>query len=406
MLENVKKAYLIGIKGVGMTALAQILQARGVEVFGSDTDEKFFTDEVLKKLKISVIENFSADNVPEDADVIVYSQAYTSENNPEIAEANTRGVPVITYPDALAEIFNSSFGIAVCGSHGKSTTAAMLGYILEQAGFDPSVVVGSRINKWGSNARAGSSKYFIIEADEYKESFLRYKPKIIVLTNIDYDHPDYFKDDHAYRNAFQKFIFENVEAQVIDGRSLNIEEPFTLKYIGDYNQKNANCAYNAAIKIGVKPHVAKKALEEFDGIARRFENRGEYKGAQLYDDYAHHPTEIKELLRGVCERYPEKRIVVLFQPHTYSRTERLFDDFVAAFDSADEVNILKTYASAREEGEDDSGANLAKELHAQYFETHEKAAEKIKKELDSDAIFLTIGAGDGWKVIDIIVNTK
>ena len=417
MLEKIKKAYLIGIKGVGMTALAQILQSRGVGVLGSDTEEKFFTDEVLKKLNIPVIEKFSSQNIPQDTDVIVRSVAYNVENNLEVAEAENRGVPIITYPDALAELFNNSYGIAVCGSHGKSTTAAMLGYVLEYAGYDPTVVVGSRVNKWQSNARVGSSEYFVIEADEYKEAFLKYRPKVIVLTNIDYDHPDYFKDEHSYRNAFQKFMFENIEAQVIDGREVENKEKFNLKLIGEYNQKNANCAYQAALKIGIEPHVAQKALEEFDGIARRFENRGEYNGAKLYDDYAHHPTEISALVKGVQDGYPNRRIIILFQPHTYSRTESLFDDFVHSLSAADRVYILKTYSSAREthstgstpeggqagqEGEDMLGKKLAKELDAQYFENHREAAKTIKKDLNDSVLFLTVGAGDSWRVLDII----
>ncbi|MEX0877481.1 MAG: Mur ligase domain-containing protein [Candidatus Spechtbacterales bacterium] len=442
MLENIKKAYLIGIKGVGMTALAQILQSRGAEVLGSDTEEKFFTDEVLKKLNIHVIENFSPKNIPGDADIIIRSVAYTKENNIEVAEAKNRGVPVITYPEALAELFNKSYGIAVCGSHGKSTTAAMLGYVLEYAGYDPTVVVGSRVNKWQSNARAGGSKYFVIEADEYKEAFLKYKPKVIVLTNIDYDHPDYFKDEHSYRNAFQKFMFENIEAQVIDGREVEKKEEFNLKLIGEYNQKNANCAYQAALKIGVEPLLAKKAIEEFDGIARRFESKGEYGGAKLYDDYAHHPTEISALIEGVRKSYPNRRIIILFQPHTYSRTESLFDNFVQSLRSADKVYILKTYSSARETpstgsapkggqagqdpsagsapkggqagqdpsagsgqgGEDVSGKKLAKELNASYFENYQEAAKTIKKDLSDSVLFITVGAGDGWRVSDILNN--
>lgn len=383
-----------------MTALAQILQARGVEVLGSDTEEKFFTDEVLEKLKIPVIKSFSTENLPGDANIFIHSAAYTKENNAEVAEAESRGVPVITYPEALAELFNNSYGIAVCGSHGKSTTSAMLGCILEQAGCDPTVVVGSRINQWGSNARAGKGEYFVIEADEYKEAFLRYSPKMIVLTNIDYDHPDYFKDEHAYRNAFQKFLFENIEAEVIDGRSLEKEEKLKLKLPGAYNQSNANCAYFAALKLGVEPDLARKALEDFEGIARRFEFKGEYRGAEIYDDYSHHPTELHALIEGVRQKYPDKKIIMLFQPHTYSRTEKLFNEFVRELKKVDKLFILKTYASAREAGEDVSGKNLAKELNAPYFETHKEVAEKIKNELNSSAIFLTVGAGDGWQAVE------
>src|SRR3989338_8957986 len=197
-LNSARNAYLIGIKGVGMCALAQILKSRGVRVLGSDTYEKFFTDEVLKKLKIECKEGFAKKNLPKNIDVIIASNAYINTQNPEIAEADRRGVSVISYPDALAELFNNAYGIAIAGSHGKSTTTAMLGYILEYAGMDPTVIVGSRVNQWGSNARAsrqnlkplnsqtnGAHHYFVAEADEYRDAFLKYRPKMIVLTNID-----------------------------------------------------------------------------------------------------------------------------------------------------------------------------------------------------------------------------
>ncbi|MDX1607994.1 MAG: cyanophycin synthetase [Candidatus Spechtbacterales bacterium] len=400
-LGDKKNTYLIGIKGVGMTALAQILKSRGIGVMGSDTDEKFFTDEVLDKLGIEVIENFSEGNISPDIDLVIRSQAYTKENNIEVFEAEKRGVDIITYPEALAELFNSSYGIAVCGTHGKSTTSAMLGFILEKAGFDPTVVVGSRINEWGSNARAGNSKYFVIEADEYKSAFLRYKPKMIILTNIDFDHPDAFKNENEYRKVFEKFMSDNNEAKLIDGRNIEIKD-FNLKLPGAYNLENATLAYRAALSLGVEKSKAVEALEGFGGLARRFESYGEYRGALLYDDYAHHPTEIRAVLKGAKQKYPGKKIIALFQPHTYSRTEALFGEFIDALEGADEVYILKTYGSAREEGEDTSGKNLADKLNTKYFQTHKDAAEFIKNKLNKDVLFLALGAGDGWEVLKLL----
>lgn len=401
-LENIKIAYLIGIKGVGMTALAQILQSRGVHVLGSDVKEKFFTDEVLNKLNIPFQENFSKKNIPHDIDVVIHSQAYNKKNNIEVAEVLNRELKVITYSEALAELFNNSYGIAIAGSHGKSTTTAMLGYILEYAQFDPTVVVGSRVNSWGSNARAGKSKYFIIEADEYQDVFLRYYPKMIVLTNIDYDHPDYFKTEKDYKNSFEKFINKVSVNKLVLHRKVGSSYDFNLKMLGDYNQENAYLAYTAAIKLGVNKNIAKKALKNFSGLARRFEYYGKYNGAELYDDYAHHPTEIKALLRAIKEKYSEKKIIAIFQPHTFTRTKELFYYFIKSFNDANKVYVLKTYTSARETGEDIWGKKLAAILDAKYFENHKEALDSVKKELNKECVLITIGAGDAWQILDKI----
>lgn len=401
-LENIKIAYLIGIKGVGMTALAQILQSRGVRVLGSDVKEKFFTDEVLNKLNIPFQENFSKKNIPHYIDVVIHSQAYNKKNNIEVAEVLNRELKVITYSEALAELFNNSYGIAIAGSHGKSTTTAMLGYILECAQFDPTVVVGSRVNSWGSNARAGKSKYFIIEADEYQDVFLQYYPKMIVLTNIDYDHPDYFKTEKDYKNSFEKFIDKVSVNKLVLHRNVGSSYNFNLKMLGDYNQENAYLAYTAAIKLGVNKNIAKKALKNFSGLARRFEYYGKYNGAELYDDYAHHPTEIKALLRAIKEKYSEKKIIAIFQPHTFTRTKELFHYFIKSFNDANKVYVLKTYTSVRETGEDIWGKKLAAILDTKYFENHKEALDSVKKELNKKCVLITIGAGDAWQILDKI----
>lgn len=395
---NYKNVHLVGIKGVGMTALAQILKARGFNIIGSDTEEKFFTDEVLKKLGIKVYKKFSQKNIATNCDLVIYSRAYSKENNAEIKEAIKRKLPLFSYPEALSELLNNSYGIAVCGSHGKSTTTAMIGYILEYAGFDPTVVVGSRVIQWGANARVGKSQYFVIEADEYKDTFLNYKPKMIVLTNIEYDHPDYFKSEKSYFKSFDKFI-KRVSSSNLIKLNKNFKEKFELKLPGKHNQENAYLAYRVALKLGVKPNTAKEAISSFRGLARRFEFHGIYNEAKLFDDYAHHPTEIKALLSSTRELNYSKEIIALFQPHTFSRTEKLFRNFLTSFDNADKVYILKTYSSAREKGEDVSGKKLAKSLNTKYFYNHASAVKYFKKNLNSNHIFLTIGAGDGWQVL-------
>src|SRR3990167_4062593 len=403
-LKNIKTAYFIGIKGVGMTALAQILQSRGVRVDGSDTQEKFFTDEVLKKLQIEFIEKFSVDNIPSNVDLFITSVAYLNKQNPELEHVKKLGLPLITYPQALAELFNSSYGIAVAGSHGKSTTTAMLGVLLEQAGYDPTVIVGTCVNQWGSNARAGHSNFFVVEADEYMDAFLQYEPKIVVVTNIDYDHPDYFKTKEQYKESFQKFTTQPSVQTTVMGLDDRIDVNFNLKVSGEYNQKNAYLAYRVALQLGISPEIAKKALENFEGTARRFEYYGNYKGAELYDDYAHHPTEIEAVIRNVKQKFLDKKIIVLFQPHTYSRTESLFSNFVSVLSKVQEVYVLKSYASVRESGEDISGKRLAQALNAVYFDSFDDATNFLKNKLGSNNIFLALGAGNQWRVLEGILS--
>ena len=380
-----------------MAAFAQILQGRGVTVSGSDTDETFFTDEVLRTLNIPFTEGFSASNIPDVIDIAITSPAYINTDNPEIAEIQARGVELITWHDGLAQLFNTGFGIAVCGTHGKSTTTAMLGVILERAGLNPTVMVGSRVNAWNSNARVGKSDYFVIEADEYRDAFLHYNPKMIVVTNVEYDHPDYFPTPESYTLSFEKFTKRVSGDNLI--RTPEQLIPFALKFPGEHNQKNANAAYRAALALGVDATIAREALESFSGLARRFEYIGEYKGTPLYDDYAHHPTEISALLQGAREQFPDKKISVLFQPHTFSRTQRLFDEFVLALSATDSVAILRTYGSARESGEDAIGQKLAQTLNAPYFANHDEATEYFANNTTENSVLFSMGAGDGWQVL-------
>lgn len=385
-----------------MTAFAQLLRDRAIAVSGSDTHEVFFTDEVLRHLDIPFVEGFDAHNVPEQVDIVVTSPAYINTDNPEIIVAQKRAIPVITWHDGLAELFNAMRGIAVAGTHGKSTTTAMLGVILERAGFDPTVVVGSRVNEWGSNARVGASQYFVLEADEYRDAFLRYDPEMILLTSVDYDHPDYFPTRDSYMMSFKIFT-DRVERDLLI-RVPDTLEHFALALPGQHNQKNANLAAAAARKLGVNDETIHEALVNFKGLARRFEHYGVYNGAELYDDYAHHPTEIAALLSGIREKFPNKEVCMVFQPHTFSRTKGLFDDFVKELAKVDRVAILKTYSSAREQGKDELGKKLAATLRAEYFATNEEAIRYYKKNLSGDRVLFSVGAGDSWQIVQALAQ--
>jgi len=205
-LNKIKKIYMIGVKGVGMTMLAQYLAENGVEIIGSDTEEKFMTDEVLKKSGIKVIEKFDVSNIPKDADLIIYSSAYNTENNVEVAKAVSGKIKTMTYAKALGEVFNQKYGIAVIGSHGKTTTTAWLGYVMEKSGLEPSVMVGAQVEQLSGCGITGESDYLVIEADEYQNKLKHFQPKAVVLNNIDYDHPDFFLTEDEYKNVFIEFI--------------------------------------------------------------------------------------------------------------------------------------------------------------------------------------------------------
>jgi len=205
-LSNIKKAYVIGIKGSGVISVVEILHSRGVEISGSDTGEKFFTDEILQRLGVKYFEKFNERNIPYDADLIIYSTAYNEDNNEEVRAARKKNIPMVSYPEILAGLFNSKFGIAVCGTHGKTTTSAMLASALKNCGKDPLAVIGSKVIEWEGNALAGQGEFFVAEADEYQNKLSLYEPKGVILTSCDWDHPDFFKDYKEYKQVFSDFV--------------------------------------------------------------------------------------------------------------------------------------------------------------------------------------------------------
>jgi len=426
MFESGQRIHLVGIKGVGMTALAQLLQTRGCIVTGSDGPEAFFTDSVLKRLTIPVSTPFSVATISEEIDLVISSVAYYFDGkvlggNVEVEAALAAGIPVLTYPQAIGEISKSYQVIAVAGSHGKSTTTAMLGWILESVGFNPNVVVGTKVHGWESNARTGSGPHLIVEADEYREAFLNYKPYGVIVTSIDYDHPDYFKTPAQYASAFKKLIdtvdpkgFAVIEGDHEETRALaayaiarglktltygfsvenkmcrlfddgcgsvvssvkarttnkNVSQLFRILFYGKevagsspfpgaQYVLNSGAAIAAAVMCGTSVESATEAVATFPGTARRFEIVKQTGEYTIIDDYAHHPTAISITLEGVKRLYPDKKITVVFQPHMFSRTEALLDMFAGCFTHADEVGIMEIYPSARETSGPVSGKDLA-----------------------------------------------
>ena len=463
--SKIKKVYVIGIKGSGVVAVVEILKSLGMEITGSDTQEKFFTDEVLQKLGIKYFEGFSVQNIPEEVDLVVYSTAYNAENNEEFKALKEEEVLMMSYPEVLAELFNQKYGIAVCGTHGKTTTSALLACAMQHCGTNLSAVIGSQVREWGSNALAGVGEYFVIEADEFQNKLKLYEPKVIILTSVDFDHPDTFLDFSEYKKAFADFtkkipktgfvvacgddadvldvvteasgevinygFIEGNDARIINYQllparnashsdaggenkvqkfevSLNEESlgEFEINLIGKHNVLNATAVILACHKLNLDLEKVRQALQNFQGISRRFEIIGERNGAILIDDYGHHPEEIKATLKGAREIYPEKNIIAVFHPHSYSRTEALLQEFSQSFDDADQVIVLDIYGSAREYSGSVNSNDLVKLINkynhnkAEYIPTISEVVEYLQDKIGANDIVLCIGAGNGREVAE------
>ena len=429
-LSDIKKAHFIGVGGIGMSGLARLFLHENKSVSGSDRTPSAITA-ALQAEGVKVFEGHDGNNVAEDAHLVVYTGAVheKTEGYKELVAAREKGIPTMSYFEALGMVANEYYLIAVAGSHGKTTTTAMLIDIFEEAGLDPSGIVGSLRAKTKSNYRAGKSKYFIVEACEYKRDFLSLTPDVLIITNIEHEHVDYYKDLASVQSAFREFalqvreggavivdysggniasVLEGVHASLIDYGKY-FDPTLTLAVPGMHNQMDAAAAKAAAAFVGIAPDVAKAALEKFAGTWRRFEYKGEVRGAKVYDDYGHHPTEIRATIRGVRELYPDRRFVLVFQSHTYSRTHTLFDDFVDALALADRTIHLPIYA-ARETNESGvSHIKLAEALRkkgkvAEAYETFEEAVEEVRKISTDKDIVLVMGAGDVTQVADMLTK--
>lgn len=403
-LDLVKKAFFIGIGGIGISAGAQLALARGWVVEGVN-DEEGKTVELLRSKGVNVSKG-TFDKLP-ITDLYVYSDAWIYRG-PEIIEAARKtGKPVMSYFEFLGEIAKSYKVIAISGTHGKTTTTAMVAEIMIDAGLDPTVIVGSFMKKFNSNFRAGKSGYLVVEADEYNRHFLNFSPFIGVVTNIEADHLDYYKDLPDLEAAFEEFLNKS-EHKVVDYVK-HLEDVPKLQVPGKHNMMNAAAALAVVEILGTDKKVAQKSLSNFEGTWRRLERRGVTEaGTIVYDDYAHHPTEIVASLQALRELYPkdEKKITVVFQPHLYSRTRAFFKEFSQAFALADHVYILPIYY-AREDTDPEVSSEVLAEaidlsgtpaLALPDFRTAEEVVEALN--LGPNDIFVTMGAGEAYKVAD------
>lgn len=450
-LSGFKKVYIVGIEGAGTSGLAQIYHNLGFDVSGSDNGDHFYYD-VLKDKGIKVFQKFDASNVPGDIDFAVHSSAF-KDDNPEIAEIKRRGIPLYTYSQALGEFFNQHVGISVCGSHGKTTTTAMLASVLKAAGVDTSALVGSRVLGWNSNVLLGGGEYFVLESDEYQNKLQYYEPWAAILTSVDWDHPDFFPDFEVYKKAFKDFVaklsktgflvvwgdsistLEVAEAATSDVLTYGFGEDNTYRIVldeksngekqrfevffnesslgifetpltGKHNILNSCSVIAMCHRMQLDLEKVRKALADFSGTARRFEKIGIRNGALLIDDYAHHPDEIKVTLAGAREKFQDKNVIVVFHPHSFTRTKALLHEFAQSFDDADKVIVIDIYGSAREAEGDVSSEDLVKLINkysfgkAEHIPTINEAIEFFKDKLDGNDVLITMGAGDVWKVAD------
>lgn len=455
------RVHLVGIKGTGMSALAEVLSSRGALVTGSDTAEIFYTDAVLRKLSIPFTEGFGAANLPEDAQLVIHSAAYSREENPELAAAASRDIPILSYPEALGALSFGADSSGISGVHGKSTTTALCGLILKAWCFPATVLVGAEVPDFGGRSTlVQGARYFVAETCEYRRHFLNFRPARIVMTSIEPDHLDYFRDLDDVLDAFVSYGLRLVEGGTLiycaddpgastaaariserrpdvrlvpygrsaagDWRVVAEEEGsgevgfslagcttrFALHVPGAHTVLNAVAALAVCSILWVREKgtapvdfgSAAEALAGFRGSRRRSEVVGEAGAVLFLDDYAHHPTAIRRTLEGMRRFYPGRRLVVDFMSHTYSRTRALLAEFGASFAAADVVILHRIYASAREKNDSGvSGRDLLEQArrhhpNVHYFEEPMDALPFLLSELRHGDIMVTMGAGDNWKL--------
>ena len=455
--------HFIGIGGSGLSAIARLLLESGYTVSGSDRLMTSFADEV-RKAGATVYIGHHPRNL-KGADWIVRSSAIT-DDNPEVRAARQKDIPVYKRADFLGQLMSEKTGIAIAGTHGKTTTTAMIAWILTELGRDPSFIVGGVVNNLGVNAHAGKGNAFVIEADEYDNMFLGLKPQIEVVTSIEHDHPDFFPTFAAVFESFEKFVDllpedgtliaciedtgavelisqarkagRNIVGYGVQGES-TINSPLwlmgrelqpnqrggfdfvvssnlsdtgldsvevSLQIPGKHNVRNALAALAVIDVLGLAREKAARALSAFAGTGRRFQLRGEVNGISVFDDYAHHPTEITATLAGARARYPERRLWAVWQPHTYSRTKTLFLEFARAFQDADEVIVTEVYA-AREPKEDFTSAEIVStmpHLSARYIATLPEVTTYLLTHLKPGDVVLVLSAGDADQISTAVIK--
>jgi len=450
MFERYKVIHFIGIGGIGMSGIAEVLFNLGYVVTGSDLKDSV-TTERLRGMGIKVYTGHHGDNV-DGAHVVVISSA-VSDDNPEVREAVRRGVPVIPRAEMLAELGRLKYALLVAGSHGKTTTTSLLATILAYAGSDPTVVIGGKLKAFGTNARLGRGEFIVAEADESDGSFLKLNPTIGVVTNIDQEHMDHFGTMTALKEAFMTFMNKvpfyglsvlclddgnirsllpgvhrkvltygfsedaELRAEDVDAGFMSVSFEarlrgeqlgrFTVPVAGRHNVLNTLAAIGVALQLQVPVTAIQESLAGFEGIQRRLELKGEARGVRVYDDYGHHPTEINATLRAARESFEGGRLIVLFQPHRFTRTHRLMDEFARCFEDADEVVLMEIYPAGEQSIQGVTSSALMEKIGRSGIllaGDRDEAVNLLADMAKEGDIVLTLGAGDVYKAGDALLE--
>ena len=450
---DVKRVHFIGIGGISMSGIAELLISKGYEVSGSDSRESAITKR-LEELGARIRYPQKAGNIPEDTDVVVVTAAI-HEDNPELLEAKERGIKVETRADFLGQVMKDyDIPVAVAGTHGKTTTTAMISEILLKADCDPTISIGGILRDIGGNFRVGGKEYFVMEACEYTNSYHSFYPRIGIILNVEPDHLDFFKDINDIRSSFNKYghnipdegtLIINKEIngydQVTEGLSCRIvtfgsddsadyhaeditydefarpsftvchgasRRKISLGVCGEHNVMNSLSAIACADELGISYDIIKNSLRSFTGTDRRFEIKGKINGCTIIDDYAHHPTEIRATLNA-AKKYPHRELWVVFQSHTYTRTKALLDDFADALSIADHVICAEIYPARETDTLGMSGEVVKRRVEEKgtdcyYFPTFEEIEKFIKETVADNDLLITMGAGDVVKIGDELLG--
>jgi UDP-N-acetylmuramate--alanine ligase len=447
-----KRLHFIGIGGIGMSGIAEILLKQGHSVSGSDRQLSEIT-EYLQEKGAEIYEGHSG-KFDDSVDFVIYSSAI-KQDNIEMLEAKKFNIPVIRRAEMLGQLMRQKYGIAIAGTHGKTTTTSMIGNIFIDAQLDPTIIVGGKLTNLKTNARLGSGEIFVTEADEYDRSFLALYPNVAIITNLEEDHLDIYEDLEDIKRTFVAFtrnisfdgvvvmgvddknvrdIRDDVQQAIItfaideeaDYRASEIESSgngisfnivfknrvlgrINLQMPGLHNVKNALAAAASTLDIGIEFEAVKKGLENFQGVARRFEIKGIVKDVLIVDDYAHHPTEVSAAIESAIKGW-KRQVIAIFQPHLYSRTRDLYKNFAKALSAADEVVVMDVYPAREEPIAGISGELISDELKkmnhksTMYVEKKANLVDTVKNIIKNDAIVLFMGAGDITKYPDLLLK--
>ncbi len=446
MHNYINRIHMVGIGGSGMSGIAEVLLNLGYQVSGSDLS-RGPTVTILEQQGAKVFQGHHQDNVG-SAQVVVKSTA-VREDNPEILQARSAGIPVIPRAEMLAELMRLKTGVAVAGTHGKTTTTSFLGTIFKEAGLDPTVIIGGRLNKYGSNALPGTGEYLIAEADESDGSFLTLLPIINIVTNIGADHLDYYRNLDEIRESFVRFmnnvpfyglnvvcgddpeissVLERVKRPVLTyglheknrlraeilstspGSQFNVFQDHNfwgrvkLNHPGRHNVLNCMAAIGVAIQAGIDKQDILRSLADFGGVGRRFERKGIRDDVIVVDDYGHHPTEIAATLETARQCHPERRLVVLFQPHRFTRTRDFFGEFCRVLAGADLLLLTEIYPASEDPIPGVNGWSLAQgvmqvaDVPVRFYQSLDEAGRDLDRVLKGRDLFMPLGAGNVWQV--------